>query len=254
MSVTTFEIKYETEPTLPPPFCYYYHIHGQVTTTGIQVVFAWVYHNREDITPEELEEEGFTGEDDFTWQGSVDKSWLPPIQKLLAGTKTITENEEDAFLELNFQVSKGTSFQGRPHNTVQWMYFLQEFIQGIYETAEKEAPLRVRYKKITPTHTFFVSLKVQFADRKVWVQYRLDTHKMQTLELPWDTTHAGLQALFALDYYPDNAEKREPNQKGTYVDIGENIWYALDPSVGHPTTDIREIEKFFDQWKRKTNE
>lgn len=254
MSVTTFEIKYETAPALPPPFCYYYHIRAQVTSADIRVDFAWVYHQRNELTPEELEEEGFTGEDDFAWQGSIHKAWLPPMQKLLAATKVATETEDDDFLELDVQGPKGVVFQGRPHNAIPWTYFLQEFIQCIYETAEKEAPLRIRYKKITATYTFFVSLKVQFADRKVWIQHRQDTSKMHTSELGWEVAQTGLQKLFQLDFYPDNAEKREPNQKGTYVDIGENIWYALDPSVGHPTAGIREVEQFFEQWKARKNE
>jgi len=250
MSFTSFEIKYETAPDVPPPHCHYYHVHGKVTPAGLQTDFARVYHNREELTQEEIEDEGFTGQDDFQWNGIIDAAWLPPMAALLAQTHpTADASPADPFFELSFRQDSEEVFQGQPDILSEWEFFLQEFIQSIYETSGKEAPLRIQYKKITGENTFYCSVTLQFAQRKVAVQTRKGDRELRDTTEDWDGIKTALQQIYALDYQPEKAVAEEPGQKGAYLEIGEQVWYRLGTAARNPspktnTTDW--IEKFFD--------
>ncbi len=251
-TITSFEIKYETAANVPPPYCYYYHIRSSVTPKGMLMDFQWVYHNREGITQDELEEEGFTGNDDFAWKGSVSRNWLPPIEKLLKQSHPTKadDDEQIPFLELQFQQEGGQSFQGMPDTILEWEYFLQEFIQCIYETSGKEAPLLIRYKKVAKDTTLFCSIRMHFNDRTVSVQTRTGDAKLVQKTAQWEKMKEGLEQIFSLSYIAEKAEKREPHQEGIYLDVGENAWYEFGKTVLNPSVKIdtlAQVSHFFDK-------
>lgn len=250
-SITSFEIKYETAANIPPPYCYYYHIQCTVTADGLATDFTWVYHNREEMTQEEIEDEGFTDNDDFAWKGVLFKAWLTPLEQLLKQSRPVTKADEEdlPFLELTFKQSQGGGFHGCPDTIAEWEYFLQEFIQGIYETSGKEAPLSIRYKKITKEITVFCSVRMQFKDRTVSVQSRLGEAKLQQKSANWDKMKQALEQIFSLSYIAEKAEKREPHQPGIYIDAGENSWYEFDKTVLNPSAKVdtlAQVSRFFD--------
>ncbi|MDJ1467352.1 hypothetical protein [Xanthocytophaga flava] len=241
--ITEFEIKYETAASIPPPYCYYYHIKGLVSPNDIKIDFSWVYHNREGLTQEEIEDEGFTGQDDFSWKGNISRIWLPLMEELLKNSRTTTKTDtnDQPFLELTFKTQKNVIFQGCPDSIWNWEYFLQEFIQGIYETSGKEAPLLIRYKKIAAQSTLFCSLKIQFKDRSVSIQTRLNDAKMQQKSGNWDEMKELLELIFSLSFISEKAEKREPHLQGSYIDIGENLWYELGKVALNPSLKVNTI-------------
>ena len=254
MAFTSFEIKYETAADVPPPYCHYYHIRGRATAAGLETDFSWTYHNRDDMTQEELEDEGFTNHDDFQWNGIIDVAWLPPLETLLSGTRpTGDPSPDDPFLELDFQQPSGEGFQGQPDILSEWEFFLQEFIQGIYETSGTEAPLRIRYRKITAETVLSCSVTLHFANRLVSVQTRKGERDPHDSTEDWDSMKTALQHIYSLDYQPEKAEAQEPGQqpgqKGVYLETGENVWYRLGTAARNPSpkTDTTGwIEKFFD--------
>jgi len=251
-SITSFEIKYETAPNVSPPYCYYYHIRGQVTASGLEIDFEWVYHNREEFTQEDLEDEGFTGQDGFSWQGSIAGIWLTPLEKLLRRTRPVPPSDDETvpFFEIGVEAQSGQGFQGSPDSIPEWEYFMQEFVQSIYETSGKEAPLLIRYKKITDEITLYCSVRMLFKDRQVTLQTRRGDAKLQQKTGNWEEMKRGMEQIFALDYISEKAETREPHYPGTYIDIGENTWYTFGETVLNPSAkakNLAAIEQFFDK-------
>lgn len=258
MTFASFEIKYETAADVPPPFCHYYHIRGKETPAGLETDFAWVYHNRDEMTQEEIEDEGFTGNDDFHWHGTIDRAWLPPLEALLAATRpTADASPDDPFLELDFRQASGPGFQGQPDILSEWEFFLQEFIQSIYETSGREAPLRIQYRKTTPETTFSCAITLHFADRRVSVQTRRGQHTPPTATEDWDGMKTALQQIYSLDYLPEKAETHkhepepglQPGPKAAYLETGDGLWYRLGSAARNPSpkTDTAGwVEKFFD--------
>ncbi len=250
MPFTSFEIKYETAADVPPPYCHYYHIRGKETAAGLEADFRWTYHNRDGMTQEELEDEGFTGKDDFQWTGIVDRAWLPPLEALLAATRpTGDASPDDPFLELDFRQASGQGFQGQPDILSEWEFFLHELIQGIYETSGREAPLCIRYRKITAETVLSCSLTLRFANRQVSVRTRKGEREPHDSTEDWEGMKTALLHIYSLDYQPEKAAAGEPGQQGVYLETGEGIWYRLGTSARNPSpkTDTAGwIEKFFD--------
>jgi hypothetical protein len=251
--IQALEIKYETDPGTPPPFCYYYHIRGKVEKGRLQVQFDWVYHHREDLSEEEIQDEGFTGQDDYHWQGDMDSVWLQPIYQLITKTKAAAKTSADQpFLELDIRTENRTLFQGEPMDMGAWEYLLQEFIQGIYETSGKEAPLFIRFKQVGANKTYRQGeMHLFFANRTIRLQ--LQTSGSRTVEpaLDWDKTKQFLQHLYVLEFYPEQAQEKEPLRQGAFIDIGEGVWYELGKSACNPpgrTDYIALIERQMEAW------
>ncbi len=137
----TFEVKYETSPALPPPYCYYYHIRGRETDGKPEIDFQWVYHNREDLSPEELEAEGFSAQDDFQWRGTLERVWLHLFEQEIARTRKATRTGQDQpYLYITYKKEGKIRFDGEPQNLGPWTTSSEELVQAVYETAGKEAP------------------------------------------------------------------------------------------------------------------
>lgn len=231
------EVKYETSPEVPPPYCYYYHVKGQVVDHTLRVTFDWVYHNREGLSEEDIAEEGFSGMDDYHWQGSLHSVWLEAFEKRLAKTGKATPNKEYLpYLHLTVKGEKETIFEGEPANVLDWDYFLQEFIQAIYETAEKEAPLQLGYKKIsTEKEAISFEVVLHFKDRTVAARCQADHGKPKSLLISWEAMQPVLQSIYALDYHPALALVQEPEQAGFYMQMGEEGWYELGKGARNPS-------------------
>ncbi len=243
-----FEVQYETPAGLPPPFCYYYHLTGRVVKGSLQVEFSWVYHNREDLTEEEITDEGFTGNDDFSWKGSLHEEWLRQWKKKLSGTKpAAAPAETEPYLHITAEGTGQILFRGHPRNLSEWEYFLQEFIQAIYETAGKEAPLRLHFRRVAQgAGAAEAGIEVNFSDRSVKITGK---KKGSTPGLTWEEMQQELQSIYGLEYDAEAALPKAPGQPGYYLDLGEGQWYELGKSARNPsprTNYIAKITRFID--------
>lgn len=247
----SFEVKYETAPHIPPPYCYYYQIKGQEEAAGLRINFQWVYHQREELSTEEIEDEGFTGQDDYNWNGLLDQVWFREFDRLVSASRpTAHPDEEEAYLFITATEPGRVLFDGSPRNMTEWEYFLQELIQGIYETSGKEAPLHIRFKKISPdgssvTHT----ITLEFGHRKLTLATTPSQGQPLVRERDWDKSREVLQAIYTLDYHPEEASEKEPSTPGVYLDTGEGTWYELGKGANNPSPRkdyIGLIQRFFE--------
>lgn len=244
-----FEVKYETPAGLPPPYCYYYHLIGRVVKGSLLVEFSWVYHHREDLTEEEIIDEGFTGNDDYNWKGALHEEWLRQLEKQLTGTKPAAgPREEEPYLHITAETAGRVLFRGHPRTLSEWEYFLQEFIQAIYETAGKEAPLRLRFRRVVQgTRAEEANIEVSFSDRSVKLPGK---NKGSHSHLTWEEMQRELQSIYALEYDAEAAQPKAPGHPGYYLDPGEGQWYELGKSARNPSprnNAIVPVTRFIDR-------
>jgi hypothetical protein len=243
------EVKYETPAGLPPPYCYYYHLIGRVVKGSLQVEFNWVYHHREDLTEEEITNEGFTGNDDYSWKGTLHEEWLRQWKKKLTGTKPATgPREEEPYLHITAEETGQVLFRGHPRNLSEWEYFLHEFIQAIYETAGKEAPLRLHFRRIVQgTGAAEAGIEVSFSYRSIKL---LGKKQGNTPILTWEEMQRELQSIYALEYDAEAAVPKAPSHPGYYLDMGEGQWYELGKSARNPSPRnnvVAPVTRFIDR-------
>ncbi|WP_299252581.1 hypothetical protein [uncultured Cytophaga sp.] len=205
---------------VPAPFCYTKTITIQPTATSLKLEYKLEYTDREDFTIEELEEEGFSGEDDESWKGEIHLNWLSPITSLLAlpkGEKATSANESLVQVD-------NTPFQtyGQESN---WDYFIQELTQAIYETATWEQVLTIRYCKKDQEKAPIQKLQISFAKRSA--QSITDNKQV---EINWDLIQQLLKVYYLQEFREGEHNKKIPNEVGTYTDPSDGLWYEINKS------------------------
>ncbi len=125
---------------LPPPFAYAYTLDMKAKEGSLQVAFDHEYLHREQISTEEIMEEGFSENDNYSWQGELPHVWLEVVQQLLSETATTNQKPEDDFQEtyLHLDIVDGQINSGFPENPGDWQYKMEELIQAIYEVSGRE--------------------------------------------------------------------------------------------------------------------
>ncbi len=250
--IQKFEIRFETASAVPPPYAHFYQVQASFNHDQLRIDYQLRYLDRDDLSEEEIIGEGFTTNDDVSWQGTLPAVWATEMRQLLEKTKLIDRpaDEVEAFFELVLVPENGQSQQGEPINRVQWEYTAQELIQAIYETTSREMPLELQYKRISPQGDFRrLSLTLRFSTRRVEITQETPAGKTQR-EVAWDQLKDLLRTMYMPDYYPENALAKEPGKPGVFIENGEGVWYEFEVSVRNPSRKrdvLGEIQQAFEE-------
>jgi len=140
----TFSLKYQTAENIPAPFAHAIEINGSFEH-DLALSFELTYLDREELTEDELFDEGFSSNDDFTWKGTLPKVWSDVVFGSLKSANELfiksLEPHQD-FWQVDFN---GKSFY--PKNTDAFKYLIEELQQAVYEKAGREASLKLTFLK-----------------------------------------------------------------------------------------------------------
>lgn len=255
--IRTFSVKYTTPDYVPAPYSHQYKLEANIIGNKLQLEYAIVYSDRDTIDLEEIENEGFTTNDDFSEKAEVGEVWQQALLDLIGKTnvaekvKDSPENEFDA-PQLSWEQLDGQIVKVTPHkNAADWQYFVQELIQATLEAANREKPLAIRFRKVNKDKSFSqAELLVQFAERKVTVTSFKHESAPSLHQFSWEELRKFLQQLYAPEYYPEKALEDEPTLVGSYIDSGEGFWYKIGDGVRNLRGQqvLHSIEKQFGQW------
>ena len=203
---------------IPAPFAHKYNLEIVASESNLDVKFELTYLDRDSVDLDEVLSEGFTENDDYSWNGKLSKEWVNPTTSFISN---LPKNADE--LPSDYSQSVVTIKNGADEKTYydheEIEYFLQELIQAIYETAKREAPLTVFFKKIEGKTTNQFNLQVNFSDRQI----TLKSNDQQS-DLGWEKGKDLLQLIYLADYQmPPHKNKKE----GTYVSFDNNAWYNL---------------------------
>lgn len=235
--IKSFEVAYHTPSSIPAPYQYNYSIRGTVLAEHIYIEYRISYTGREFLTAEEIYDEGFSEDDNFTWQGLLNKVWIEEMTTLYASTvsgQTPSPWHKDN-LHVYIEESAGTIFSGLPNQPELWEHMMQEMIQGIYEVSMRELPLIINFKKVYQAgEAVRITLQPYFNTRKVLMTSQNSLQATRRSVLPWHYFTNILRALYQPEYLPEDALADEPDETGTYIDNGEGLWYGFGKSVQNP--------------------
>jgi hypothetical protein len=207
---------------LPAPFSYTKKFSFTISEDSLVVDYAMEYTDREYFSLEELEDEGFSDNDNENWKGAIHKDWLLPLIHLCnlkSGESADSANEcivstDGTVIETYGQESK-------------WDYYIQEITQAIYETAGWETPLNIRYcKKTSADKAPIESLQISFKNRTVQRNIAIPSEKL----IIWETTQPLLELYYLQEFKEGEHAKKVPNQAGIYTDPGDGNWYNINSS------------------------
>jgi hypothetical protein len=249
-SVYKLDVFFDAGENVPPPFHSAYHLELSLKPDALLVHFDLRYLHREELSEEEILDEGFTLQDDWSWEGALPKVWRDALEeqlrKSLWPNKPKEPQEGEPILELQLLSQAGeVLFSGTPADVPMWEYFLQELIQAAYEVAEKEAPLQLHYKEILPSKKQInIWLSASFARREAtaW-QEGLEREKEKAID--WQVLKKVMKTVYLPEYHYDDATDGEPKKAGKYLETGDGIWYEFGKSLkeaGATTSSLARLE------------
>ena len=224
-TLTGLVIEYDSG-IMPPPYSHVFRLEISLNTNPLKVSLDMHYTDREELTPEEIFDEGFTLEDDYTFKGEIDAIWSGVFAKAYQAAKWSGKSLNDAGITIT-PIEAGR--QGKvkvPADQEAWLILAQDLIQAIYETNKKELPLTIHYRQIVNDTPQDCSITVKFSNREV-----LFTENGQSRTLNWDYTIQLMKVIFTPDYHYDIAKEEPGKKRGAYINCGDGYWHELGKGV-----------------------
>ncbi|WP_291779054.1 hypothetical protein [Cecembia sp.] len=212
---------------IPPPYSHTFKLKIGFGKNFLDTTLDLMYTDREELTAEEIFDEGFTEDDDFHFHGEVPKVWEEPLKSLYSKSKWSNNKvTEDGGIRVLAKDRHGKISRTVPLNQQEWQLFTQDYIQAIYESSKKERPLQIQYlirEKDRETH---IQLTMKFLLRKVEVN---TNGKIQ--EADWEATKELLSFVFLPDYDYEKAKEQKPKNQGQFIECGDGYWHEMGKGV-----------------------
>ncbi|CAN5538928.1 hypothetical protein BH23BAC1_BH23BAC1_26180 [soil metagenome] len=252
--IRQIEATFRTE-NIPAPYKYQYKLTIDLNPDQIEaddntvVNYSLQYMDREDMDEDDIIEEGFTMNDDFEWNGKIPLVWIDELKKMLAETSWSMghkkpPHDESSSLSLKITEASGVIHENIPVNKDSWEYFLQELIQAIYETCQRESPLEVKYKEIDEKkNETLILIKPFFSSRTLEINIKSENQSWEKKNLSWNNLKPLLKSVYFPDYDYDYALEKVPKKSGKYIDNGEGVWYEFGVGVKNPASQTDSLQK-----------
>lgn len=219
------KISYQTLQ-LPPPFAFAYTLDLIFQEDRLDISYELEFMNRDQISLEEIEEEGYSEDDDFNWKGSLGKVWVDNLQNDLSQIELEDESEEfNVYLHVEFD----DGHQGLAVLAEDWDYRLQELIQAVYEKAGIEAKLKMQLLNIEGSQRSFFEVEGSFEELSGTVNKKA---------IDWDELHLLMEDIYTIDF--DEAPVTKPEKDGLWIDPnGSGDYQLFDSQAGPKANNIK---------------
>ncbi|RFS14842.1 hypothetical protein [Emticicia sp. C21] len=239
--MSTFSLKYQTSENIPPPFAHAIELSGEIVQNKeLNLSFELSYLDRDLLTEEEILDEGFLGNDDFSWQGTLPDVWKDILYGNLKSAKPLKVKDlepHQSFWQLDLDRQ---SFY--PSNAEKLSYLLEEVQQAVFEKAKRELPLHLVFFKNQAGETKEITINASFVERRVDLSRKENNQSGRTSILPWEELNFILKNTFSGEFIMDTAFNQKPAHKGTFVNIGDGYWYEVGKSL---LIESYKIQKLF---------
>lgn len=220
-----------TNDSIPPPYAHFYRIEVNENPSYLTMSFEQKYTDREDLTEEEILDEGFSMDDDFSWKGSLNKIWKKQLEYLLDATRLNphASTTSDYLIEITIQ-DQGNETKGfvSKKETQRWAYLIQELKQAVLESEKIEAPLQMEYHSIGDGRETVVQLNGSFADRTFTV--RVDNRPVEQLD--WEVLQKTIDLIFnETEINQEESKSKRPSAPGNYLMIPGSGWFEIGTGI-----------------------
>lgn len=224
-SYTGLVLEYDSG-IVPPPYSHVFRLALDWTKGPLSVALDLHYTEREELSEEEILDEGFTPNDDYSHKGALDSVWIKPLQQLYDKSRWTNKDIEEGGITVS-PIEKGKDEGVKiPANQEEWQLMAQDLIQAIYETVKKEAPLKVNYRLVDNEQTTDCSVTVHFSNRQVIFEKNGTSRTIN-----WEYAIQLMKLVFTPDYHYEMAKEEAGKKRGAYIDCGDGYWHELGKGV-----------------------
>ncbi len=211
---------------VPPPYSHVFRLALDWSKGQLDVALDLHYTEREELSEEEILDEGFTPNDDYSYKGPLNAVWIKSLQQLYDKTRWTNKDIEDGGITVT-PIEKGKDDGVKiPANQEEWQLMAQDLIQAIYETVKKEAPLQVHYRLVDGDVINDCSITVHFSNREVIFE-----KDGASRTINWEYAIQLMKLVFTPDYHYEMAKEEPGKKRGAYIDCGDGYWHELGKGV-----------------------
>jgi hypothetical protein len=230
---------------VPPPYSHVYRLALNWNNEKLTIKLDLHYTDREEMSEEEILDEGFTLHDDYSYEGPLNSVWIKPLLELYKKSRWTAKHLEDGGITVTpVQLGKEDGLK-IPSNQEEWQLMAQDLIQAIYETVKKELPLKIHYRKVDNDGVIDCTLAVHFSNREV-----LFEKDGKQRNIHWEYAIQLMKMIFTPDYHYDLTKEEPGKKRGAYIDCGDGLWHELGKGVTNidPSFDaVGKIKAGFDE-------
>jgi hypothetical protein len=224
-SLTGIVLEYDSG-IVPPPYSHVFRLALDWAKGDLDVKLDLHYTEREELSEQEILDEGFTLNDDYSYTGKLNSVWVKPVQELFTKTRWTNKDIEEGGITIT-PIEKGKDDGLKiPSNQEEWQLMAQDLIQAIYETVKKELPLKVNYRLVENDQTTDCSLTVHFSNREVIFEKAGESRTIH-----WEYAIQLMKVVFTPDYHYEMAKEEPGKKRGGYIDCGDGFWHELGKGV-----------------------
>ncbi len=219
----SLSIYYCTAFDVPAPYSYEISFDFESINNLLQVNFQMEYSHREELTEDEILNEGFTNNDNFNWKGVLNKVWEHELEMILAKTELKNTSKEH---EIILKTPEGEFI---PKNFKEWSVLIQDLVQAVFETSAKE--------KLWQMDILFIKNGFQNLKQKLQISFAnrtVDFAFGSKVILDWQQAKKLMELIYLADFDEEKANLQLPVNDGVYLCFDDKIWYKLGQSIMNP--------------------
>ena len=223
---------------LPPPYSHVFRLALDWSTGVLSTQLDLHYTDREELTEQEIFDEGFSLEDDYRYQGNVPSVWIGPVKQLFHTTRWTKKGIDEGGITLTpLQGGKSEGLK-IPSNQEEWQMIAQDLIKAIYELEKKEAPLTIQYRKVEREQISDLSLTIHFSNREAVL-----VHSDVSKKISWEGAIDLMKFVFLPDYRYEQAKETPGTKRGAYIECGDGFWHELGKGVVNSHASVDAVGK-----------
>lgn len=234
---------------IPPPYSHVYRLSLDWSSSELLTELEIHYTDREDLTEEEILDEGFTLADDYSFKGSLDYVWKKVVSIEFEKTKWSGRQLEEGGLTLAALEGGGIGPAKVPADQETWQMLAQDVIQAIFETSQKEAPLTVNYRQVTNEEIEDSSLTMKFSTREAIFNLQNESRIIN-----WEYAVQLMKMVFTPDYNYEVAKETAGTKRGSYIECGDGYWHELGKGVVNIDTSFDAVGRIKDAFENLIGE
>lgn len=216
-------LRFQTSALIPAPYAHAIEVTFSMVQPNLEYKFDLEYLDRDQLTEEEILEEGFSVDDNRTLSGELPAVWKEQLENLIIKTeKTYPQELEDDQEFWDIEIGKENFY---PKNTKHWKEFIEELQQAVIEQNKLENPLQITVIR---------------ADNETQKEYKIRgnfEHKSLTIEslekqtqLPWTKLKPLLKDFYSAEFDYEKATEKLPKKTGLFINFGDEYWFELGKS------------------------
>lgn len=219
-------LEYDSGFKFAPPYSNVFRLALDWKDSSLQVNLELHYTGREDLSEEEILEEGFTLDDDYAYKGELNPTWAKVASRQFSSTKWSGKQLTDGGITVTPIENGKMSGPKTPVDQDSWILLTHDIIQAIYEKTKRELPLTVHYRLVENDGIRDCGIQVRFSDREV-----IFSLADKTKTVNWEYAMELMKLIFMPDYHYDIALEKPAPKRGAYIECGDGYWHELGKGV-----------------------